>query len=80
MYDECVLQIGVHQPLKFGRIKELRDAVGNRHCYKEKRSTDKPAHAHLRRFNIISNYVHIIVIMCAAAGYGVWVSITHMGK
>ena len=25
--------------------------------------TDKPAHAHLRRFNMINNYVNIIVIM-----------------
>ena len=29
----------------------------------KKRSVDKPAHAHLRRFNVINNYVNIIVNM-----------------
>jgi len=67
---------------KFDRIKasncEMPSAIAI--ATKKKRSTDKPVHAHLRRFNLIINYVHIIVIMCAAAGYGVRVSVTHMGK
>ena len=43
--------------------QKLRNVVGNRHCYKEKGSANKPEHLHLRRFNIINNYVGIIVIM-----------------
>ena len=30
---------------------------------KKKKSADKPAHAHLRRFNITNNLLDIIVIM-----------------
>ena len=33
------------------------------HKEKEKGSANKPAHAHSRHFNIINNYVGIIVIM-----------------
>ena len=45
-------------------ITRRLDAVDDRDCYKEKKgSVEKPAHAHLRRVNIMNNYVNIIGIM-----------------
>ena len=48
---------------KFARVKKLRKAVTTAIATtEEKGSADKPGVAHLRRFNIITNYVDIIVI------------------
>ena len=45
-------------------ITRRLDAVDDRNCYKEKLgSADTLAHARLRCFNIINNYVNILVIM-----------------
>ena len=48
-----------------GRLYTHRYTVttSNCDCYIEKGSAKKPAHAHLRRFNIIHNDVDIILIM-----------------
>ena len=58
IFDKCVFEQQIRPSLK------LRGAVGKHcHCYKQKGSAEKPAHAHLRCLKIINNDVDIIVIM-----------------
>ena len=44
-------------------ITRRLDAADDRDCYKERKKKVLTSHAHLRRVNIINNYVNIIVIM-----------------